>query len=519
MKYIRSAALAAVIIMVSIMAACSVPAGPAGSPVQDVTSRPVCFSASPSQETEARQTPAPTPEPTPEPTAHMVYSDGISIDGINLKGLTREDAKAQIAAQQKPLLDKVGVTLQYGDKTWKFTSRDVNCTFNTDEVINNAWDLSERNYSDERDGETPPPIMLKTTLSVDASPIEDQVRNLAFSFYVPFVNSAFAGYDQTKPDGSRLSFTAAKPGKQVDADKLWAAVQKEFAGKTFGTVPVTLEDVPAKITAQDWLNNLKLVSRFVTVQSHTPERYTNVKVACSQITGHFIMPGEVFSFNGTTGPRTADKGYVMAHVINGGVIDNGLAGGTCQVSGTLFNAAARAGLTIVERHHHTLKSTYLSLGQDATVDFGHYDLKLQNDSDSPVLIVMYEGTGKNKWNVYAEIYGKPLPKGETIELVSKITETVPAPLTVSFVTSTAVKQGTTETVKPHVGWKVTTYRQYKQNGKIVKSVVLYQDYYKEAGTIVVYNPADPQPTLPPSLATPTPSAAPSAKPSPTPKPH
>jgi vancomycin resistance protein YoaR len=505
MKSFRAASAALVMIIVCFAASCST----ANVPV-DTAVNPGNLPSSPGQPSAVPQTPA----ATSASAEHTVYSEGIYIDGINLKGISQADAKKQIVAKQESRLDAVGVTLQSGDKAWKFTYKDVKCTFNTDEVVKNAWALSERNYLAEQSGDQTPQdaIKLATTLSIDPSTIEDKVRNLAFSFYVPCENSTFAGYNPAKPDGSRLSFTKEKPGRQVDADALWAAVLKEFTNETFGTVPIIYSSVPAKITAKDWQVSMKLVSRFVSVQSNTPARIANVKLACKAISGHFIMPGETFSFNDTTGQRTAAKGYQMAHVINGGVVDNGLAGGTCQVSGTLFNAAARANLTIEERHHHTLRSAYLPMGQDATVDYGHYDLKLKNDSDSPVLVIMYVGTGSAQKNVYAEIYGKPLPKGETIDLYSRLSETVPAPTTVTFATSDAVKPGTTETVKAHVGWKVTTYRQYKRNGKVYKSVVLYKDYYKEAGTIIVYNPADPEPTLPPS-------PSPAMTPTPTPKPR
>lgn len=496
---------ALLLIIILLLASCSLPQSQIILPEpSEETALPVDMPTSSNLENDA----TPTPTVAPTPVEHTVFSKGIYIDGIDLNGMTMEEARTQVLSKQQIRLMDVGVTLQYGDKSWKFTSKDVICNFNTDTVMQNAWDLSERIYlavQSDNFSLFSVPILLRTRINIDASPIEQKVRNLAFSFYIPFENSTFAGYDPAKPDGQRLTFTQAKSGKQVDADALWAAVQKEFADNTYGTVPIQYVDVPAKISQQSWLKNMTLIWRFNSIQNSSPARYTNIKIACSQISGHFIMPGEVFSFNDTTGERTAEKGYQMAHVINGGVVDNGLAGGTCQVSGTLFNAAIRAGLTIAERHHHTLRSAYLPLGQDATVDYGHYDLKLKNDSDSPMLIIMYLGTGRNSKKVYAEIYGKSLPAGETIEVTSKITETIPAPATVSYATSTAVKPGSTETVKPHEGWKVTTYRIYKKNGKAVKTVVLYTDYYKEAGTIIVYNPADPKPT---QALSPTPASTP-----------
>jgi len=145
-------------------------------------------------------------------------------------------------------------------------------------------------------------------------------------------------------------------------------------------------------------------------------------------------------------------------------------------------------------------------------------LKFKNEKDTPVLMIMYLGTGEDRNYLFAEVYGTPIPGGQTIGLVSEITETVPAPDTTSYAPSSAVKPGTTETVKPHIGRKVTTYKVYYKGGIEVNRVLLYKDYYREAGTIICYNPADGLPTPTPK-PTPTPSPTPghtTAKPTPSP---
>jgi len=316
------------------------------------------------------------------------------------------------------------------------------------------------------------------------------------------VDASFAGYDPSKPDGQRLSFTEDIPGSRVDDDQLWNDVRMEFVNRTYGTVQMQAIPVEAHLKLADVQASMQLIVRFKsTMRDHSTPRYTNIKLACAAINGRFVLPGETFSFNDATGERTAAKGYQVAHIINAGVTDNGLAGGTCQVSGTLFNAVARADLKIVERTAHTLKSAYLPLGQDATVDYGHYDLKFMNDKTTPVLLVMYIGTGADQYNVFAEVYGTPLPNGESINLLTVKTDTVPAPDTLTYTPSNAVKPGTTETVKPHDGVKATTYKLYMKAGQEISRVILHKDYYKEAGTIICYNPAD-------GLPTPTPAATP-----------
>jgi vancomycin resistance protein YoaR len=438
------------------------------------------------------------------------FYTGVFVDDIPLGGLTKADAKQQIEAKQKATADATAVTVTEGTQSWQLKLSDVQYIFDTDAVVEQAWQQGRQGTNNERKAaikqlkETP--VKLKTTVTADPSTLEQKVRDLAAPYTIAPIDAAYSGYDPTKPEGQRLTFNPDTPGRQVDADALWAAVKKEFDDKTFGTVPMQVIPVDAKLKLADLQANMKLVSRFKSyLKDHSVPRYTNISLASAAVNGHFLLPGETFSFNDTTGERTAVKGYQEAHVINGGVVDNGLAGGTCQASGALFNAMVRADLDIVERNAHSLKSAYLPLGEDATVDYGHYDLKFKNNKDTPVLIIMYMGTGKDKNNVLAEVYGSPIKDGETIDLVSTVTQTIPAPATSTFASSSTVKPGTTETVKPHDGRKVTTFKVYLKNGKEVNRVSLYKSYYKEAGEIVLYNPVDGKPT-PTHSASPTPKA-------------
>ena len=89
----------------------------------------------------------------------------------------------------------------------------------------------------------------------------------------------------------------------------------------------------------------------------------------------------LFLFNGTTGERTAEKGFEEAPVIINGELQTGLGGGICQVSTTVFNAVYEAGLQIDERTNHSFYISHYPLGRDATVNYPDLDLKFTNDTD------------------------------------------------------------------------------------------------------------------------------------------
>src|SRR5690606_17886713 len=111
----------------------------------------------------------------------------------------------------------------------------------------------------------------------------------------------------------------------------------------------------------------------------SPARHQNISTALKSVNNTMIWPGEVFSFNDTTGPRTPERGYLPAPIILNGDYDVGYGGGVCQVSSTVYNAALAANLTILERHSHTRPVHYVPEGYDATVDYGWLDLKWQNN--------------------------------------------------------------------------------------------------------------------------------------------
>lgn len=106
-----------------------------------------------------------------------------------------------------------------------------------------------------------------------------------------------------------------------------------------------------------------------------------------------LKPGEEFSFNGVVGPRTVANGFFLAPVIVEGEMDQGLGGGVCQVSSTLYAASITAGLEVVERMPHSRPSKYMPPGLDATVTLpescpqgGCYtaDLRIKNTRETPV---------------------------------------------------------------------------------------------------------------------------------------
>jgi vancomycin resistance protein YoaR len=131
----------------------------------------------------------------------------------------------------------------------------------------------------------------------------------------------------------------------------------------------------------------KLIGQYVTYfNSYNHERSHNIDLATNAINNHVVFPGETFSFNQTVGQRTKEKGYLPAPIIVKGELAEGIGGGICQVSSTLFNAADRSGLEIVKRFSHSKRVPYVPPGRDATVSWYGPDFSFKNQYNQPVLI-------------------------------------------------------------------------------------------------------------------------------------
>jgi len=193
------------------------------------------------------------------------------------------------------------------------------------------------------------------------------------------------------------------------------------------------------------------------------ERNFNLKLAASKVNGYVMRPGEEFSFNDWVGDRTEKEGYKVAHVITAGEMVDGLAGGTCQISTTLFAASFFAGLDVVRQIPHSRPSVYAPLGLDATVVYPTADLKLRNPYDFPVVIHYRVARGE----ALVEILGKPRPYDKIVFAREILEET---PYTTEERLDDELAQGATITDQPGFnGFKIKRYRRFIKGGQTVKS--------------------------------------------------
>ena len=223
-----------------------------------------------------------------------------------------------------------------------------------------------------------------------------------------------------------------------------------------------------------------LISTFSTkYDASNRNRSTNLQIAAEKINGKVLMPGEEFSFNKVVGKRTVEEGYKDAKIYaDGGVVD-GLAGGICQISSTLYNSVLLANLQITERRNHSFTTSYLPAGKDATVVWGTTDFRFVNSRSYPIKIEATVNNGIAEFKIHG--------MQEEVEYEVKIlpVKTKSIPYTTTYEEDPTVMPGQQKVKQAgHAGYKVTTYKELRQNGVVVSKEAISSDTYNPMRAII-----------------------------------
>lgn len=202
-------------------------------------------------------------------------------------------------------------------------------------------------------------------------------------------------------------------------------------------------------------------------------RSKNVALAAEKINGTVLAPGDEFSYNDVVGKRTAANGFLNAPVYENGKSVDGIGGGVCQVSTTLYSAVLYADLEVTSRQNHSKPVSYVPLGQDATVVDGYIDFKFKNNTDYPIKIV----SSANKGVLSVEIIGTKRDTERTVKVshttvsvippTSKETKVAELPLGERVVTS-----------KGKNGYVIESTKTVYENGALVRTESLGRSTYK-----------------------------------------
>lgn len=180
------------------------------------------------------------------------------------------------------------------------------------------------------------------------------------------------------------------------------------------------------------------------------DRTTNLRLAANKVNGTVLMPGETFSYNKIVGARTIAAGYKEAPIYVSGKVVDGLGGGICQTSSTIYNAVIYANLDIVQRSNHQFIPSYVTASRDATVVYGSIDFQFKNNRNYPIKIICSVSGGIAS----CQIFGLKQDDDYEVQISSYETGR----------TATAIYS--------------EAYKILKKDGKVVNKVLLSKDTYK-----------------------------------------
>ena len=302
-------------------------------------------------------------------------------------------------------------------------------------------------------------------------PKEINIENIHKEIYKEAQNASISKDPiEVKPHVNGVDFAIL----QEEIEQMLQEEKEEYIIPLVITIPeVTLE----KLGKEAFPHLLGTFSTTYNIQNEN--RVTNLELASEKVDGTIVLPGEVFSYNKIVGERTISKGYKEAAVYSGGKVIDGVGGGICQLSSTLYNAVIYANLEITERSNHRFLTSYVTAGRDATVSWGTIDFCFKNTRNYPIKIV---STVKNGV-VTTEIYG--IKEEVEYEVIIENTLTEVIPYTTNYIKDNTLNEGVEEiTQYGSNGATSQTYKILKQNGIVVSKALLSNDTYSPLESII-----------------------------------
>ncbi|WP_313232210.1 VanW family protein [Tissierella praeacuta] len=406
---------------------------------------------------------------------------GVKIDNYDVGDKTKEQALEYIKGKKEVEIDKKSMNLKYNGNIYKINLRELGFSYKYDEAVNNAFQLGRegnfikrlKNISKIKSGAD---IPLESFYESDK--IKDMANNISQEINKKSVDAVL------NFNNGKITVTDEVIGKKVLVNELIAKIDKNIYELKDIEIPV--EDVQPRLTKQLLSRINGVIGEFSTsFKGSGSGRVENIRLSARAISNKLILPGEEFSYNNATGPRSANSGYKEANVIIGGELTPGLGGGVCQTSTTMYNSLLLADLTILERHSHSIPANYVPYGQDAAVSYGYLDLKFRNDFDFP--IYTYAKVVSDR--VYVYIYGDTKAKNYVVKINPEIVETI-EPKTEEVYDEKLAPGTRLDMQKGRKGYKVNTYKTIIKNGKVISKTKITSDYYRKKDYIYKVGPSE-----------------------------
>ena len=360
-----------------------------------------------------------------------VFYHNIFVNDIPLEGKTLDEARAIVTQQVSNLVSSWRITLRTQDgRSWDITGRDLKMQYDVADQLDQLWAIGHMGPSAVRYEQvkalSEEPVMRHTTLTYDLSSVNQILTQIKQEIDVPPVSATRVNDESKWPP---YSYTDDVPGRELDITGLNEQICAMVDTLESGVVDLAPTVVQAPVTRKHLESQIVQLSTYETAIGATsdPGRFINIENGTKRFDKLIIRSGEQVSFNKVAGKRSYSNGYADAPELAYGDYRQGVGGGICQVSSTLYNAVVNAGLEIKTRYQHSLASNYVPLGLDATVQDDRLDFVFKNTTNADIFISTEYYKKKGYWHTKFTIHGRPDPNGYTYKLESEVVEELPVP--------------------------------------------------------------------------------------------
>ena len=416
---------------------------------------------------------------------YLLYRDtiyhGVTIENIDVGGLALHEANQKITNYFENRDLKAGVQFIYGDKIWTANTDEIGYTYDYTKSLNEAYEVGRQGNYFERLS-----IILalyKKNQNINLTSIYDSNKLDAILYNIKRV------IDQPTKDAtiSRKNgifvISDEKIGLTLNTDKTKALLSARIYELKYDkdiNIDLQVESASPRITSESLSTIQDLIGSYsTTFNAANTSRSKNITLAANSINGTVLMPGDIFSFNEVVGPRSRERGYLDAPVIFNGELVEGLGGGVCQASSTIYNATLLSDMKITERIKHSIPSTYVPKGRDATVSYGVLDFKFQSNQSNPIYIECYTKGNQMVTNIYGHKINNRVIRIESVE-----NEFIKRSVETKLDSNLLIGQERVEQ-EGRDGYRITTYKIIYENGVEVGREQISKDYYKAKNRIIV----------------------------------
>ena len=356
---------------------------------------------------------------------------GISIEGIDVSGMTYEEVKSVVQNKVSEMQNST-IEVKINDESVQATAVDFGLQWKNRDIAKEAIEIGNSGNAIKRYKENKDLALEKKNLALEFSVNDSAVRE--------FVEKC-KQYDQDpieasiEADGSGgINLQAGQDGIVVNVEEsvkvLEDYIANQWTGAADSSVELSVQVQEPSASASDLESITDLLGTYTTYYGSTYGRNTNVERGAQLINGHLLRPGESFSVCDHLVPFNAENGYELGGAYENGRVVQEYGGGICQVSTTLYNALLLAEIQIDERHNHTMSVSYVPPSMDAAIAEGSMDLVFTNNLDTPIFLSGYAYGGELTFSVWGKEYR---PSDRYVYYEGVETSSIPAPTTTMLI--------------------------------------------------------------------------------------